>query len=175
MNTNTARPLKTSIMRPFKKGIIRPVVLCLLAVVSFAMTSCGSSKEFAFLKQNRHVEYIHIPRFVGLMSKTASPFLSDKTARMAARGFSSMDIVTCEKRRYHAEILEAVDSIVAKEGAELLIYSQEDKEKTTIYGRVDTRKMKVRDPIIVDQERSELSIVRIKGSFRLKDLMDQSK
>lgn len=143
---------------------IGAVFIYLLLIVG--CTSCGSPKEFRQLKSYDNIDIVHIPRGIGWMIGPTLSMADGEAGRMV-RGFRSLTVVDCEGKKGRKEVMECVDRVLDKDKSELIIETHEGKESTFIYGRIKPGDKKIRDLIIVTDEPSDLSVVRIKGSFDL--------
>lgn len=143
-----------------------------LAAMSSLLISCGTPKEFSTLKGEKDIDIIHIPRGVGLIANSVGFFSSDRATREALKGFSSMDIVCCERRGNRKKVSEAIGTVLEKDRGELLIEVVEGREAIYIYGRPDTKKKKIKDVLIVCDEPSDMTVIRFKGTFNIKDIVE---
>lgn len=146
----------------------------IFGTLSIGVTSCGTAEEFANLRHEKDIDVMHIPRGVGFLANTAGVFFRDKAARSALTGFKSMDIISCERKGNRQKVYQAVAYAREKNRLELLIEAREGNETTYIYGYPDIKSNKVKDAMIVCEEPSDLTVVRMKGSFNLQSLFDDN-
>ena len=64
---------------------------------------------------------------------------------------------------------DAIDS----DRSELILETHDGPETTLIYGHIDDRSMKLKNLLIVSEEATELSVIRAKGTFDIRSVLNE--
>ena len=144
----------------------------LISLLLVIFSSCGSSKEFSSLDYFDNIDIIHIPQGVGWMIGSVAS-IDDKDAGKILKGFKSITIVECQGMKGREEIMECVKDAIDSDRSELILETHEGPETTLIYGHVDDKSMKLKNLLIVSEEATELSVIRAKGTFDIRSVLNE--
>lgn len=151
------------------KTYLNAVLISLLLAIS---SSCGSSKEFSSLDYYDNIDIVHIPKGVGWMIGSVAS-IDDKDAGKILKGFKSITIVDCQGMKGRKEIMKCVKDAIDSDRSELILETHDGTETTLIYGHIDDRSMKLKNLLIVSEEASELSVIRAKGTFDIRSVLNE--
>ena len=142
--------------------------LFLLVVITFTMPTLAQDELFDKYEDTNGVTTIFISKtMLGMIPNVKAG--KHEVTRIAGK-LDQLRILTCEKASLIPRVIEDAKKIFKSDNYEVIMRMNDDGEKVTIYQR--NLKGGKNEFVLLTEEKSEMTIINVKGAITAKDLQE---